>query len=271
MAVLTHTAVDWNNWNVGTTAATNKSSGSLKYSDGTTSKVSALLSATTSVLDNGATYGSGMAPAEVLRYNSSYGGQRTLTFNGLSTSKRYNLELYASHKSTTTNNNTIFTVNGASVTINVNNNLTNRASFTNLVPNSSGQIVVTMNKTATNCYINGFILTENSVVVLGNMSTSGDAALEAVTERNDPAGATRVSVSPNPVSSTVQLQLQSSFKGTVQVQLTDASGRVRQEWRLTKSSTVLQQTLPVTNLSRGVYFMTVQMGNSRHTLAVSKL
>jgi hypothetical protein len=50
------------------------------------------------VADNGTIYGSGMAPAEVLRYATTGNTTRTLTINGLFPTKKYNLELYASRK-----------------------------------------------------------------------------------------------------------------------------------------------------------------------------
>ncbi|HUP14311.1 MAG TPA: PKD domain-containing protein, partial [Niastella sp.] len=160
----------WNNWNVGSSAASNKMFTGLKYSDGSGSTVNAVLSQTSSISDNGSTYGSGIAPAEVLRYGSTYTGTRTLTLQGLSTSKSYNLEFYASRKTTTTttNNYSIFTINGDVVNLNVVNNLTTKASFLNVVPNASGQILITINQTETYNYLNGFTLVETESSLLKN-------------------------------------------------------------------------------------------------------
>jgi poly(3-hydroxybutyrate) depolymerase len=151
----------WNNWNVGTDHLYNRNSGTLKYSDGTASAITALLSYTQRIGDNTSTYGSGMAPAGVLRYTSYATTSRSLTISGLSTGKTYNIELYAS-RNTHESERTTFTINGLTRTITTYNNLTNKAAFTNLNPNSQGQIKVTLASTSTYNYINGFTLTENS-------------------------------------------------------------------------------------------------------------
>ena len=146
---------EWNNWNV----SSSLSSGALKYSDATASSVSAALSSSGGVNDNGSTYGSGMAPAEVLRYTSNATVQRTLTLSGLSMSKVYSLELYGS-RDNYSGNHTVFTVNGVSQSISTYRNFTGKASFTDLTPNASGQIVVTIKDAQTYNYLNGFTLTE---------------------------------------------------------------------------------------------------------------
>lgn len=147
--------IEWNNWNVNTKL----SSGTLRYADVSVSALTAALSKSDGISDNDSTYAQVMAPAGVLRHTSSSANLRTLTFNGLSTSKTYSIELYASRGSTI-GASTVFTINGTFVTINVVNNLTNKATFTNLTPNASGQIVVSLNKTDRYNYINGFMLTE---------------------------------------------------------------------------------------------------------------
>lgn len=144
----------WNNWNV----LANLASPVFRYADGGTSTISA---ATTrnGMADNGSTYGSGMAPAEVLRYACYATASRTLTLKGLSASKTYSIELYAS-RNAYADNSTVFTVNGISKTIASYQNLTNKVVFTNLSPNAQGQLVITINSTKMYNYLNGFILTE---------------------------------------------------------------------------------------------------------------
>src|SRR5882762_10262810 len=62
----------WNNWNTGTSARTNITSGLFKYANGTASNVSAVLSAQGGLGDNGAAYAGNatMCPDTVLRYAS---------------------------------------------------------------------------------------------------------------------------------------------------------------------------------------------------------
>jgi N-acetylneuraminic acid mutarotase len=146
---------EWNNWNV----STSLSSGALKYTDASLSSISAALSASTAIGDNGATYGGTMAPPEVLRYSSNGNASRTLTFSGLATSNSYDLELYASRNNT--GNSTRFTINGTAITVVTDKNLANKVLFTKLVPTASGQLVVSIANVSSFNYLNGFILTEN--------------------------------------------------------------------------------------------------------------
>ncbi|HUP12435.1 MAG TPA: carbohydrate-binding protein [Niastella sp.] len=163
---------EWTDWNLGTASSTNKSISALKYSDGTASPVTAVLSKTDAIGDNGTTYGGTMAPAEVLRYCSNGTAERTITLSNLSTAKTYALELYASRAKT--GYATVFTINATTVTVNTDNNISNKAAFSNLIPNAYGQIIVTIksgtttNATAYN-YLNGFTLTE-----IGDDTTPGN-------------------------------------------------------------------------------------------------
>jgi hypothetical protein len=146
----------WNNWNVASTL----SSGTFKYSDGTSSAVSAALSQQSGVADNGTSYTATMAPAQVVRYASYSSSNRTLTLKGLDNSKTYDLEVYASRNGVS-NNTTRFTVGSSTVDVKTDNNTSTKASFSSLVP-SSGTITVNVSKLNTYNYINGWMLTENS-------------------------------------------------------------------------------------------------------------
>jgi dienelactone hydrolase len=259
----------WNNWNVGTVAATNRTISALKFTDGTTSTVGATLSDTRGMSDNTSTYSGGMAPAGVLRYSSNSTILRTLTISGLSTAKKYNLELYAS-RSTSTAGSTVFSVNGISVTINVVNNFTNKASFTNLTPNASGQLVVSINKTATYNYLNGFTLTE--LASTSSITSSGIIATEPMVEAAFPVreNTEAYGVFPNPANSSFVLRINNEYNGALQVQVVDVAGRSQKEFRLIKNQPVLQQTLFVSELPKGIYFVTTQMGGQRQTVKLSK-
>jgi uncharacterized repeat protein (TIGR03803 family) len=147
---------EWNNWNLNASLA----SGNLKYSNGTLSGISAILSQQTAIADNGVPYNATMAPPEVVRYTSYSTSGRTLTISGLDNSKSYNLELYASRKGVS-NNTTRFTIGSATVDVVTDNNLGNKASFTALTP-VSGSITVNISKLNSYNYINGFILTETA-------------------------------------------------------------------------------------------------------------
>ncbi len=146
----------WNNWNISASLTAE----TFTYSDGTSSTVSAVLSNSSTLIDNGNTYGGGVAPAEVLRHTSSYNATRTLNIRGLSSDKTYTIDLFGS-RNANSGITTLFTINASSQSIATYKNLTQKASFTNIAPAADGQIVVTIDKGSTYNYFNGFTITEN--------------------------------------------------------------------------------------------------------------
>ena len=164
--------VQWNNWNT----YSSLSSGSLKYSDGTSSSISAALSQQNGVSDNGPSYAASMAPSGVVRYASYSSSNRALTISGLDNSKTYNLEIYAS-RSGTSNNTTRFAIGATSIDILTDNNLSNKASFASLVP-SSGTITVSISKLNNYNYINGWMLTENGSGTTTNTPPTVNAGVD---------------------------------------------------------------------------------------------
>jgi hypothetical protein len=166
-------STEWNNWNV----TASLTAPAFKYSDATASSVTAALSHSTSIYDNGTTYGSGMAPAEVLRYTSGSNTARTLTFSGLAPNKTYNLELYASRNSNS-GYTTAFTAGGTTVTVATFQNLANKASFVNLTPTAGGQLVVNIKNNHVYSYLNGFTLTEITSGTPGNLPPTVNAGAD---------------------------------------------------------------------------------------------
>lgn len=156
---------EWNNWNV----SSSLNSGTLKFANAAASTVTAALNSSSGVIDNGSSYGGYMAPPSVLRYTSAGSATRTLTLSGLSTTKKYSLELYTSRAHADVN--TRFTINSNAVAIQSSFNKTDKASFINLVPTASGQIVVSISSVNSSNYLNGFILTEQSGSCPGTETT----------------------------------------------------------------------------------------------------
>ena len=254
----------WNNWNVGTSSATNVTSGLFKYSDGTSSAVKAVLSYSLGVGDNASNYGGGMAPPEVLRYTSDGQNSRTLTLSGLSTSLTYNIELYASRWSI--GNSTIFTLNGKSATIATYYNLTNKAVFTNITPTAQGQIIVTIQSLTGWNYLNGFMLTEQSATggmpanFTSAMSTSsGNAVNEITNGRISLNGINSVEVFPNPATNKVVMQVSTMLRGKTKVQIINANGAIKKQFTLNHSSPVSTIDIPVNDLPSGTYIIKVQI------------
>ena len=261
-----YTSTAWNNWNVGSSL----SSGTLKYSDATSSTIAASLSKSEGVNDNGSTYGSGMAPAEVLRYASNATSSRTLTLSGLSQSKTYSLELYGS-RNNYSGNYTVFTINGAAQSISTYRNLTGTAVFNNLTPNTSGQIVVTISNSQTYNYINGFALVEGTAVSLAT-TTVNTVAAESLAITTETEAASSVTVSPNPFTDKFSLRVTNNITGAMKVQIIDAGGVVKKTFSLTKTQTGSSQTyLSAGELAAGSYFMSVQMDGWSQSIQVMKL
>jgi hypothetical protein len=156
-----YTNPEWNNWN----EPSNKTSQVLNYADGISSGVTITTSEVFAYTENFTPYPTTMCPPEVGRYAMfSSTNAHTLTFNNLKTDgTTYDLEIYASRKNT--GNITRFTVNGRAIDINTASNYANAAKFTNLLPNASGQIIITITRTAgTFAYVNGLKLTEVGII-----------------------------------------------------------------------------------------------------------
>ncbi|MEP7232654.1 MAG: PKD domain-containing protein [Ginsengibacter sp.] len=253
----------WNNWNIGPSTATNISSGLFNYSDGTSSNIKAVISNSITTSDNGATYGSGMAPPEVLRYSCDNALPRTLTISGLSTSLQYSIDLYASRYSF--GNSTIFTINGSAVTVNTYNNLTNAAVFTNISPNTQGQIVVDIKSLTSYNYLNGFKITEQGTSLpgfTGGMnSASTSSGNVASSEKPGLTGSTSVKVFPNPVANNLLLEVNNPLRGNMKVDIISASGAVVKQMLTIHSSPLSQINIKVSELPAGVYLVKVQIGN----------
>ena len=149
-----YTSAEWNKWNV----SSSLSSGSFKYSDGTTSSINAVLSQQNSVSDNGTNLNYTMAPKEAVRYASYSTSTRTLTISGLNDAKTYDLEMYAS-RTGITNNTTRFTLTTGIVDIRTDNNTGNKALFS-AVRSVGGTITITISKLNAYNYLNGFTIVE---------------------------------------------------------------------------------------------------------------
>jgi hypothetical protein len=245
--------VEWSNWNV---MASRTISG-LKYSNGTASTVSAALSASTAISDNGSTYGGTMAPPEVLRYGSNASTARTLTLSGLSTTKTYSIELYSTRANT--GNSTVFTIGTISITIVTDNNKTAKASFTGLKANTSGQVVVGIKSGTTYNYLNGFVLTE--------VSNTTTITRRAADIQEPAAPELQVEAFPNPASTYFTLRIKSSSDKAVQLRIVDGVGRVVE----VRQGIASNATVPVGRTYRpGVYVAEVLQEGKRATVKLIK-
>jgi hypothetical protein len=262
---------EWNNWNV----SGSLSSGALKYSDGSSSTAAASITKHT-LADNGATYGGTMCPPEVLRYASYSTTSRTMTISGLAPSKTYSLQLFASRANT--GNSTSFTIGATTVTILTDNNKTSVASFSSLVPSASGQIVLSIASVNTYNYLNGFILTEGaasappltSILPSGNTSESRVAGGSPGANKGALESTLRglqVRAFPNPSPTHFTFVVQSTERGSVDLRIVDAAGRVVERRQNVAPNTSLTMGR---NLKAGSYFLQAVQGKQSKGLKLTR-
>ena len=110
---------------------------------------------------------SGVYPDAVIKdyfYFGIFGAPETVDFRytGLNPGLKYNLTLFASsaYDGVPDNGSTVYTINGVSQSLNVQNNQQNTVTFSNLSPNAQGYIVVSMSKAAGAAagYLNAMVL-----------------------------------------------------------------------------------------------------------------
>ena len=253
---------EWNNWS----SSVSKTFNALKYADGSVSTVNAVLGSSSGTIDNGATYGGTMAPPEVLRY-ANYGVKRTLTLSGLSTSKTYNLELYSSRNAT--GNSTIFTIGTTTITIVSDMNKTNKAAFTALAPNSAGQIIITLDKTGTYNFVNGFILSENSGTVEPNVAPTANAGADK--SLTLPTNSTTLSGSGTDGDGTIAAYGWSQVSGPNTATLTNAGTATATASGLVQGVYTFRLTVTDNKGATGVDNMTVTVNASGTTTKVIKV
>ena len=141
------------------------------------------------------------------------------------------------------------------------NNLVNKASFTNLVP-TSGQIIVNIARLNEFNYLSGFILSENSSVTISDQ-------LQEIREV-EPVNQS-INIFPNPIKDRIVLQINNSYKGKMTVQVINMSGIIVKQFNLVKNQVVLTENLQVENLKQGNYIIRIQGDKWVEYKKVSKL
>lgn len=255
---------EWNNWKASTSPAS-----VFKYSNGSASAVSAVLSDAGIISDNGSSYPGGTsAPSEVLRYTSYSLAQRTLTITGLTPSFKYDIEVYASR-----NNNpglsTQFKIGDALQVVNTYKNSTEKGAFTGLTPDGNGKIVISISsgKVNTYNYINGFKITERLTVTSSATTNVNYLSAKALPDEGDES---RFAVYPNPVKDQFNLQINNSYTGPMRVLIFDINGKLRKEWKLEKDQNSYLKSFLISDLPSGNYILKLQIGNWSATKKVIK-
>ncbi len=255
---------EWNNWN----NLKNLHFNNFYYADSTASDIDAVMSNRTGINDNGANYGGSatlMAPKGVLRHSSYSISPRTVTFSGLTTSKKYDVEFYAS-RNDYSGNNTVFTVNGVMKSVSTYRNFSQKVIFENLTPDAQGKIVINLKSSKTYNYLNGFILTEKFNTT--TTAVSSNAVTEAVAPVSEKTAPTDLIITafPNPTSGYFTLQFKGSLNETLQVIITDATGKVIEQKAVAAATTFTIGQ----NYKPGVYFVQVRGAATYQVLKLIK-
>ncbi len=266
----------WNNWNVGTGVQINKSSGILKYSDGSTSPISAILSYQDNLADNGSPYTAGatMCPDTVLRFTSYTTSTRTLTISGLNNTNKYDLEFFASRKRTD-GQKTQFTIGTQSIIVSTDINTSNAATFSAISP-SNGSIVVTISRVGTYNYLDGFeikssgmssALSVNQAISppldTVSLNASGNEAASAVSGQNDDIQSNSIKIYPNPVRDLATLEINTlKTDSRLLVVITNMKGLTVYRNKISSGLNIIKEEINMGNLSKGVYAVTVYFSNN---------
>jgi hypothetical protein len=261
----------WNNWNI-----SNLASAAFKYSDGTQSTISSVLSAQSSYADNGSSYPVTMCPQLVGEDASYHTAIRYDTLKGLDNTKLYDLQLYASRANP--GQTTRFAVNGANVDIATYNNYTSIATFSNISP-AAGKIIVTMTPLSTYTYLNGFTLTEKTITT-GRMMTSTDlennssASTQnnnAIDGKSEETFAGSIGIYPNPVKDKFTMVLQNSYTGMLNIDILSQNGMVVKSLRFEKYKGPIAKEISSAGLPQGIFFVRVYGQNFASSIKIIKL
>jgi hypothetical protein len=243
----------WNNWNV----SSGLTSSSFTNVSGQSTAVTATLTASQGISDNGDSYGGTMCPPEVLRYASNATSNRTLTIDNLDGGKTYDLEFYASRSNT--GNSTVFTIGSVADTVVTDNNKTVTANFSAIAPDGTNKIIVSLTRLpgGTFQYLNGFKITENTSESFGGILRNQNQPTEEIHAD--------LSIYPNPANNLLTIKYQSIYSGNVKVCVYDIAGREVKSQAFSKNQIVFQQRLHINSLKAGLYYLMItdDSGNRR--------
>src|SRR5690606_1172896 len=71
-----------------------------------------------------------------------------------------------------------------------------------------------------------------------------------------------VSVFPNPAKSSISVKYESESKGPGQINIYNSTGKLINSIRINKTSDLFQQSISISNLTNGLYYLDVVIGNT---------
>ena len=247
----------WNNWNVNSSLTSNK----FMYDDGSSSGVSAYLSANPRIVDNGSNYSSSatVCPSQVLQLNSIATSDRVLTINGLDPTKLYRIELYASRENS--DNDTRFAIGSVADTISIDGNVDDYAKFDNVSPTNT-HIDVDIERINVWQYLAGFSVIEQSANPGSYASRAPSPAIDADALTKTPAekvpGVNDASLATNFIllsNNMLTIKLNSSQQQEMHLSVTDASGRIYLKTNVSLQKGYNSFSKYVPGISKGIYYI----------------
>ncbi len=247
----------WNNWNVTPAITAASTSSPFNYSDGTSSPITATMSTTQGLGDNGAAYGGSVTAPEVLRYGSYNSFTRTVTLKNIPYSTISSIEIFGSRNNT--GNTSIYTINGVSNSLVTDNNLTKSAIFQNIKV-TNGQVQITIDKTTSFNYINGFILSFSSSAATNEASTlvTMQSGAELTQDLNE-----KLSVYPNPFESLIHVRWENAYMGTATLAIYSSDGRLIRSKNIVKDQFVYNDQFILPALGSGLYILQARLPNGK--------
>ena len=262
--------IQWNNWNLN--AGLNSTV--FNYDNGTNSTILASITSSSLIADNGTTYAASatVCPQQVLRYNSANTSIRTLTFSGLSTSKKYNFEFYASRANT--GNASVFQIGNLKDTISTDNNVNDYALFLNISPDINGKVFVSLSRIGLWNYIAGFTLTEISAP---NLPFAKTGIIDVTAENKAkniftiPMNRKSIVVFPNPVGDVLTLQIPKDLIGNYITTIIDGLGKIVFQKSVSNFIGLSPQLISMQRLKKGMYILEISSKEGNFYFKLVKL
>ncbi len=257
----------WNNWKPEAWMVSKP----FKYSDGSLSPVTGMLTSAPRFVDNGVNYASGSTacPSDVLRINSIDAGKRYLILSNLVPNHFYTLEFYASRAYT--GNQTTITVGAKSDTINTDYNVNDFAQFVRVMPSGDGTIRVTINNIAVYNYLAGFMITDETQVIQppvsdGTLVSKNTGVTGTVQDEQE----AKILAFPNPFGDQLSVTLDKNISGNYKISLVAMNGTVVWSKQGTKQNSVSRENISTAHLPVGIYIMQVQNNQKNYSYKLMK-
>lgn len=183
--------------------------------------------------------------------------QAKLRFGNLSFLKNYNFGFFAS-RAAPGDRNTVYIINGVSVTLNASENTNNMVQIKNIAPDLDGTITVTITTTANALfgYLNGLVIQAVPIGgggASGRMAASQDLKAKVLDEEGN-----GISAYPNPFVDRIALNMGGRAVGDFKVNLVSATGVVIFEDHFTHNPDVEEVEITLgSELPAGVYLLRV--------------